>query len=431
MNTLAAQGLGILAALAIGVVLARVLGPSGRGSVSYAWLVLGLAAVFADGPAAAVVAQYAREKASRADVYGAMLRALPVLVVPPAAALAIAAVTVPGQLPLIAVACALPFAVFAQCIKGFFLAEGRIRGANAIDVTSGAGYAVLGSVVVLLGGGVIGALASWVAAYAASALYGVMRLNRAPELEARSAQVPRADLVRGQLVFGGKSGLVYAAGYVNLRVGAFVVAALLGSAALGIYTVVLSVAELLWKISNAFAWSAFGRIAGEDEAGVGELVARLSRTILLIELPLGAALFAFGPWLVERVYGAAFASAGTPLRLMVLAVVAYAIEPVFGYFLLVRCKRPLLVMSIQLGSAAACTAIAAVAIPRYGIAGAAAATAATYAAVVALKACIVARTLGVPLTDLVIPRTADVRGAVRGVRGLFVRTPAAAADVPA
>jgi O-antigen/teichoic acid export membrane protein len=425
LHTLATQALGTLAALAVGVVLARVLGPSGRGVVSYAWLVLGLAAVYADGPAAAVVAQYAGDKVRRADVYRAMLRALPVLLVPATAGFALAALLLPGQLPLLAVACALPFAVYAQCVKGFFLAESRIQGANLIDLAAGAGYALLGSAVVLLGGGVGGALAAWVAAYAASALYGALRLHRAPPLARADAAGQPAALARAQLVFGGKSGLVYAAGYVNLRMGAFVVAALLGSAALGIYTIVIGVSELLWKISNALAWSAFGRIAGDDDAGARLLVGRLTRTIVLVELVLGVLVFAAGPWLIVHVYGAAFAGAGLPLRIMVLGVAAYAMEPVLGYFLLVRAKRPLLVLAIQLGSALLCAALAALAIPAYGLAGAAAATAASYAAVVVVKAFLVARTLRMPVLELFVPRSADAR-AVAGAALRFARRRSAA-----
>jgi O-antigen/teichoic acid export membrane protein len=405
LYTLAAQALGTLGALAIGIVLARVLGPSGRGAVSYAWLVLGLAAIYADGPASAVIAQYGSDKVRRLDVYRGLLRALPILIVPAAIAFTAVALTLPGQMPLLAVAFALPFAVYGQCVKGFFLAESRIRTANGVDLIPLAGYAVLGSVVVLLGGGVAGALATWVAAYAASALFGALAIGRAPALERATVSRDPAALARGQLVFGGKSGLMYAAGYVNLRMGAFVVAAMLGDASLGIYTVVVAVSELLWKISNALAWSAFGRIAGDDD--VRELVGRIARSVVLVELVLGIAVFAAGPWLITHVYGAAFGSAGLPLRIMVFGVAAYAVEPILGYFILVRCRRPMLILAIQLGAAALCGGIAFLAIPRYGIAGAAAATAATYVCVVIVKATIVARSLRVSVAELIVPRGSD------------------------
>jgi len=414
-----------LSALAIGIVLARVLGPSGRGAASYAWLVLGLAAMYADGPAAAVIAQYANDKIRRADVYRGLLRALPILIVRAAIVFAAVALTLPGQMPLLAVAFALPFAVYGQCVKGFFLAESRIRTANGVDVIPAAGYAVLGSGVVLLGGGVAGALATWVAAYAASALFGALAIGRAPALERATVHREPAALARGQLVFGGKSGLVYAAGYVNLRMGAFVVAAMLGDASLGIYTVVVAVSELLWKISNALAWSAFGRIAGDDD--VRELVGRITRAVVLVELALGIAVFAAGPWLIVQVYGSAFAAAALPLRIMVFGVAAYAVEPILGYFILVRCKRPMLVLAIQVGAAALCGGIAFLAIPAYGIAGAAAATAATYVCVVIVKAAVVARMLRLSVADLIVPRTSDALAIASALRQAVRRRLAASA----
>jgi O-antigen/teichoic acid export membrane protein len=428
LYTLAAQALGTVGALAIGIVLARVLGPGGRGAASYAWLVLGLAAIYADGPAAAVIAQYATDKVRRRDVYRGLLRALPILIVPAAIAFTAVAVLLPGQMPLLAVACALPFAVYAQCVKGFFLAESRIRTANAVDLIPLAGYAVLGSVTVLLGGGVVGALATWVAAYAASALFSALAIGRAPALERAALGRDPAALARDQLVFGGKSGLVYAAGYVNLRMGAFVVAAMLGAASLGIYTVVVAVSELLWKISNALAWSAFGRIAGDDD--VRELVGRITRSVVLVELALGIVVFVAGPWLITHVYGVAFASAALPLRIMVIGVAAYAVEPILGYFILVRCKRPMLVLAIQIGAAALCGGIAFLAIPRYGIAGAAAATAATYVCVVIVKAVIVARSLRLSVAELIVPRSSDALAIASALRGA-VRRRRAAATAPA
>ncbi|BDE06300.1 hypothetical protein WPS_15760 [Vulcanimicrobium alpinum] len=415
LHTLVTQALGTLAVIALGVVLARVLGPTGRGLVSYAWLVLGLVSVYAEGPAAAVVAQYATDKIRRPDVHRAMLWSLPVLIVPATCGFIVAALTLRGQGPLLAVACALPFAIYAQCVKGFFLAESRIAKANFIDLVAVTCSAILGSAVVLLGGGIVGALAAWAAAYVVSAVYAAISLERAPALPNATKHGEPVALARDQFVFGGKSGIVFGVGYVNLRMGLFVVAGVLGPAALGVFTIAVSVSELLWKISNAISWSAFGRIAGEDDERVRLLVGRLTRTIVLMESVLAAFLFIAGPWLIVHVYGSSFAGAGLPLRIMVLGIAAYAIEPVLGYFLLVRCKRPMLVLAIQLISAAACAAIAFATIPAFGLAGAAVATAASYAGVVMVKALIVARTLRLPLSALFIPRVDDARAIAREV----------------
>lgn len=412
LHTLGAQALGTLGAIVLGIVIARVLGPTGRGITAYAWLVLGFAAIYADGPAAAVVTQYATDRYARADVFRAMLRALAVLVIPAAAAFLLVGLFVPGQSPLVAVAAALPFAVYAQCVKGFFLAESRIPTANMVDLSAIGGYAVAGTLVVLLGGGILGALVTWVIAYAASALYATLHVGQAPALAASTRHGQLGTIAREQLIFGGKSGFVYAAGYLNLRMGAFVVAAMLGAAALGVYTIVISVCELLWKISNALAWSALGRIATDSDADLRRMLGRVTRTIVLIEVVLAVGLFVAGPWLIERVYGHAFAAAGLPLRVMVLGIAAYAIEPVLGYFMLVRLKKPVLIFAIQIASAGVCAAIAAIAIPAYGIAGAAAATALTYSAVVLVKTVIVARALRVPILELIVPRVDDARAAI-------------------
>lgn len=427
LHTLAMQLGGTGAMVALGIVLARVLGPGGRGITTYAWIVLGFVLIFGEGPAAAVVSQYARERIRRAPVHAASLRVLALLGGPAFVVLLVLGAVLPAQRVLIAVAFALPFALYAQVAKGLLIAEGRVQTANVVDIIVTGGYAALGALLVLGGTGVPGALGGWVAAYVAAAVVGAVALHRKPARSDAAVEVPVGALTRAQLGFAGKSGFVYAAGYLNLRVDALVVAYVLGPTALGIYTLATGTAELLWKISNALAWSVFGRIAGDDDATIRELLPRITRATVFVELALGAVVFVIGPMLIRAVYGAAFVGAGLPLRVILLGIAAYAVEPMFGYFLLVRERRPMLVLAIQLSSAAVCAVATVLLLPRWGLAGAAAASTLTYLAVVAVKAVLVSRALRVPLAALMVPRRADASSiAMRGLRFIGRRTPNAA-----
>lgn len=422
LHTFATQLSGTIAVVALGIVFARVLGPSGKGVTSYAVMILGLALVFADGPMAAVMAQYAREKLCRRAVYAASLRATAALAIPAFALLLALAFVFPTQRALIAVAFALPAALYGLLVKTFLLAEGRVASANVVDLVANLGYALVGAAIVFAHGGVSGALLVWVVSYGASAAVAARLLGRSEGRDDAVRDRAVGELARDQFLFGGKSGFVYAAGYLNLRIDSLVVAFVLGPAPLGIYSVVTGTAELLWKASNAICWTAFGRIAGDDDQQVRALVGSLIRLIVVIELVLGALAVLLGPPLVTLVYGERFAGAALPLRVILLGIVAYAVEPVLGYYLLVRERKALTVLAIQGSSALICGAMTYLLIPSLGLAGAALSTTSTYIVVVAIKGVLVARSLGAPLVELFVPRAADLARLRSAAFALFVRS---------
>lgn len=408
LHTGATQLSGTVATVALGIVLARVLGPVGKGVTSYAVMILGLALVFFGGPMAAVMSQHAREKLLRLRVYAAALRATGLLALVVFAVLLALAFVFPTQRVLIAVALSLPAALYALLVKTLLLAEGRVASANVVDLVASLGYAVTASVIVLAGGGVVGALLGWSFSYGASAAVASVLLRKSSGREDSTREADVGALTRDQFVFGGKSGVVYAAGYLNLRIDSLVVAFVLGPAALGIYSVATATAEMLWKVSNAVGWTASGRIVGDSREEVRPLVGRLIRAIVAIELVLGGLAALAGPWLITLMYGQRFASAGLPLRLILFGIVAYAVEPILGYFLVVREQRPMMVLAIQGSSAVVCGVATFLLVPSLGLAGAAISTSATYLAVVALKGWLVARSLGAPVSELFVPRREDL-----------------------
>lgn len=408
VNTLIAQIVGTGASLALGILFARMLGPAGKGVISYAWIILGFALVFGEGTAAAVVSQYARSKMRRDRVHAAALHSLAMTALPVSAALLAVGAFVSGQWPLIAVAVALPGALYTQVVKGLLLAEGRVSQANLIDVSLSAGYAAVAAVFVVAHTGAVGALVVWALSYCLASALATHLLMRAPGRKDATVDAGVRELTRMQLAFGGKSGFVYAAGYLNLRVDMMVVALVLGPAALGVYSVATGTAELLWKVANAVAWSALGRIAGDDDDTVRLLIGKLTRIVVLLEAALAVAAVWAGPWLIAAVYGGRFAAAGRPLQVIMLGIVAYSVEPILGYFLLVRARRPGLILAIQSASAVACAVLTALLLPRFGLTGAAMASTVTYVAVVAVKGWLVAKSIGAPLGDIFVPKLDDV-----------------------
>src|SRR5215469_2605134 len=119
-------------AIAIGgnVVVARVLGPTGKGIVAYALSVLAFVIALLSGQRSAIAYQYGRRGMRLDDVYGVMMTVLLLIVLPIASCIAAFALLMKGQGPLLATAAALPLAAYVQSTRGFFLADAAVRIAN-------------------------------------------------------------------------------------------------------------------------------------------------------------------------------------------------------------------------------------------------------------------------------------------------------------
>jgi Na+-driven multidrug efflux pump len=95
---------------------------------------------------------------------------------------------------------------------------------------------------------------------------------------------------------------------------------------------------------------------------------------------------------------------------MLPGVVTYSLEVAFGFFVMVKLKRPMLIFYIQGISTIVCALLTYVLMPKYGLVGAAFATSVTYIAVTLTVATIFVRTTHTPVLDLIIPRWDDYRG---------------------
>jgi O-antigen/teichoic acid export membrane protein len=223
-------------------------------------------------------------------------------------------------------------------------------------------------------------------------------------------------LLREQIDFGARTSAATIAGYVNMRIDVFLISALLGARALGIYTLAIATGEMLWSVSLPIVYAALERIAGDAFADAARLTARLMRTVVAFQFVLAAVMFAVGPWLIVHVYGAAFAGAGTVLRILLPGLVVYAVETFLGYFILVQIQRPLLIFAVQGTAAAACALLTLATLGRFGMNGAAMATTLTYVGVVAFKSLYFRRKTGIGLREQWLLTGADLHALYRRVR---------------
>lgn len=244
--------------------------------------------------------------------------------------------------------------------------------------------------------------------------------------------IPSASILAEELRYGGKSVVGTLAERLQFRADSFIVNAISGVRATGIYSVTSGLAETLWYVPNALGIVMFSR-AVDPGADAGRTAATLTRTTLALSVVLAVPTAAFGPRLVRFVYGSEFADAGVALRLIIPGVVAYSVVAVLSRYLSGG-GRPGTGTVILLFGLAANVVANLILVPRYGILGAAVASSISYGLTALVMLAVFIRLSGRGPVETLIVRRSDVRAALAVVRAVLRRVtghrrPAAEDDV--
>lgn len=252
---------------------------------------------------------------------------------------------------------------------------------------------------------------------------------------------PSGKLLEEELRFGGRAVVGTLAERLQFRADAFIVNAIAGVRATGIYSVTSGLAETLWYVPNALGVVMFSRAVDRD-ADAGRTAAVLTRTTLALSVALAVPAALLGPRFVRAVYGPSFADAGVALRLIIPGVVAYSVVAILSRYLTGRGRPGTGTLVLLLGLVTNVTANLLL-VPRFGINGAAAASSISYGLTALVILAVFLRVSGRGLAETVVVRRSDVaaawsvgaaavrrlRGAGRETRGPAVEMSPAAADI--
>lgn len=396
-------------AILSGIVIARMIGPEGKGFSGYAATAVNFVSVFFYGFADAVLYQFGKQKFGARGVHATALRIMFVALAFVVPAFVITAIVVPSQRPLAIAAIAFPFAIYTQIMTPFLLVRDKIALTNVRAVVQAFGTALFTvPLLVFAHGGLTAVLVVWVVFYAVTAAqsaWGMRDILAEPQQEVTGSP---SELMRGQLKFGLRAAGGSAAGFLNLRIAVIVVSIMFSQKALGQYMLAIASGELLWQVSRAFVWPALGRIGSDSTADAAALVARLTRNILAIVTVLGVIAFAIGPWLIVRVYGAPYEPAGAALRWVLPGLVAYSAEIALTQFIVLQLARPVAVIWVQSISAVCCGLLTVGLASRFGIVAAAAATSFTFLIVTAVLTSLFVRGSGISAMRVIFIQREDI-----------------------
>ena len=268
--------------------------------------------------------------------------------------------------------------VIWQTASGILLGLARIRAWNYVQLASPL-LTVIGTVVlvVALGGQVHAALAAWTGAHvvtAALALYLTRDLwlpLRMPSLVDGVSQT----LVRLALAMGALQVIAL----IGYRAELFVLEAIDGVDAVGIYSIANQAAESMWLMAAAIATAITAPVVREKEQDAVALIRRSLLKSLLYTAGAGAVVAITAPFVIRFALGDAFRGARTPLLLLLPGAIAYAPVQILVVYLSVRRGRPRLSLAAGLVAMVVTIAASVPLISAFGASGAAGASAIGYA----------------------------------------------------
>lgn len=420
------------AGLFVGLLLiARALGPTGRGTVAFITVASMLVAWIARlGIGDATVVFFARRPAARPTLLANIALFAGMAGTVGAAAVCTLLALVPdlrpsgiGNLELAALGFSVVALTFADAGYKVVLAASRFRLHARVTMTTSWMYAALIAII----WGTFG-LTPARAAFA----WGTVHVVRAVVLLSASVlavglRSPDFSLFDDCLRFGVRAWIGSLADNLNFRVDQIIVALIASEATLGIYAVAVNAFEVLLYLPGGAATALLPLVAGSSQRLRGERTLHAFRSVAFVTTASMAVAALLGPFLLPRVFGSDFEGAVTPFLLLLPGALGAVLLAIFTNAL-VASSAPGLSSLGPLVSLFVGLALDFALIPPFGASGAAAAATAAFFAGGA-TALLAYRTRDrFRWRDLVVPQQGDLEI----VRALFAslarRRPAATAD---
>jgi O-antigen/teichoic acid export membrane protein len=195
--------------------------------------------------------------------------------------------------------------------------------------------------------------------------------------------------------------------YLSLRLDVFFIARYESTESVGLYSVAVTVAELVWLITEGLRFAVSERQANASETEAIDVTYRAARMTIILSVGVASAIAAAAPLLIPGLFGSAFAPAVSSTWILLPATICMAIwRSMTNAF--VRFARPRVSSAIAVAALTTNVLGNVVLIPRLGFEGAAWASLLGYATGAVLACGLLVRISDDSLLRL-IPRISDVR----------------------
>jgi O-antigen/teichoic acid export membrane protein len=412
----------LAAGLVTNIVVARTIGPGGKGLLSYLsyclFLVMSLGGI---GLQTAAIHQLGKRSHTKETIAGAQLVLSLAAGLVCAAAVGILLPRFHGRiiLPAGLLLTFLPIVVLSILqlnISGVMIGLGRIAAQNRISILGPAIWAVVSIVVlVFLRGGATAAAYAWLLTQIAGPAVTLLWLKR----NARPTLASFSACARASLRFGFDAYLANLLWALMLRIDGFLLGAMRGAERVGYYSVAVLLAEILWYFPSSLTLAMSRRVSADPERAALTLTCRASRMGLWFVGGGSLAVALVAAPLIRLVYGEAFLPAVHPLWILLPGITAIAVAKPLSLFYTQQKGSPRVNAWMSGIAVAVNIGLNLLWIPEHGPSGAAAASTVAYLLVTTLLLLRIRKEPGFRWKDTLLLRQDDLAAAYETARGLL------------
>ncbi len=252
--------------------------------------------------------------------------------------------------------------------------------------------------VVILNMGLHGGVLSITLTYLLPTLLSVFLLLKLIKTKLRANRILLSESIKYGLK--GQIGIFFQ--FFNYRLDVFLVNYFLDISAVGFYTVSVTLAELLWHIPNSVSLTLFPSVSARDEESAGKFTCRITRVSISVMLIGAIILGILSIYLIPSLYGERFSASILPLQILLPGVIAFGLVKILTGYLHGRGK-PLYASIVTICSLVLTLIFDFLLIPQLGIIGAALATTIAYGFSLILTIYFFLKTSGLKLYNLLVP----------------------------
>ncbi|HET7421387.1 MAG TPA: flippase [Candidatus Dormibacteraeota bacterium] len=412
--TLASRVVVFALSLAAGVILARTLGPQGRGLYALALVAPSALTLVANLGVSQALTYYLARREFPVDSLIGHAITLALLLGAATTVLLVAVMAVAGRwvLPgvpfslVVIASLSIPLGLFFYFSLSFVQGKEDFVGFNALYLVNALALVLLLVPLFAARGNVALAVGAWSLSWVPTAVLGVFLLSRHGRLNLRLE--PR--VARALFRFGIVGYVGFVTNYLNFRLDAFLVNIFTNAAQVGFYAVAVSLAETIWYVASAASTVLAPRVASSEPATSDITTGRVSRVVVTITMLGAVALGLVASPLIRLLFGGAFAPSVLAVWLLLPGIVTSGVARVLSGYLLGR-NRLIVDFAASLAGLGMTLVFDIVLIPRYGFAGAAVASSLAYTTTMLVNMRWVVRNSSLTVKTLLVPTWADVRAA--------------------
>jgi len=268
---------------------------------------------------------------------------------------------------------------------------------------------VVGAAVLYLGDWltIFSILALWSASFAVAIAIALAAVGL-ENLSARRVVRPDLAVLREQVGMGLPGQLGSVLQFMNYRLDQFVIRFLRTRAEVGFYAVAVGLSESVWWIANAISMALLPRLTRMESQRAGEVTPLACRNTLLVSLVAGAGIAAAAPVAIDILFGDEFGPSVRPIAWLMPGIVALSGTKVLNSYMFSQGKV-IINSYVALAAVVATILFDLLLIPLFGISGAAAASSIAYTLSFALSLHFYQRLSGNSMWECLIPRMSDAR----------------------